>query len=532
MANTKIAVIGCGYWGKNLVRNMAELGVLHCVADSNAQTAKDMAAKHSVRVNTVAEIMADKDIAAVVIASSAATHFALAKQAMESGKHVFVEKPLALDVKEAAALSEIAAEKKLVLMVGHLLQYHPAFVKLLAEVKDGRIGKLRYIQSHRLSFGKVRTEENVVWSFAPHDISMILAIAGQAPDKVLTRANTQISDGICDIATLHLNFPGKLTAHVMVSWLHPVKEHRLTVIGEKGALVFDDAKGWDEKLVFYENKVSFESGAPFAQKGEATAIKLSEGEPLKLECQHFIDAVSRKTEVRTDSKEAIRVLEVLSASEKSLKTEGEVSLENNKNKDYFAHDTAVIDDGCVIGHGSKIWHFSHVLKGTKIGKNVVVGQNVMVGPDVTVGDNCKIQNNVSLYKGVSLADGVFCGPSCVFTNVNTPRSEVERKDEFLATPVGRGATIGANATIICGNKIGEYSLIGAGAVITKEVKPHALMVGNPAKRIGWVSHSGEKLGEDLVCSREGRRYRENGDGYLEEIVSDKGKKKDEKIRAA
>jgi UDP-2-acetamido-3-amino-2,3-dideoxy-glucuronate N-acetyltransferase len=179
---------------------------------------------------------------------------------------------------------------------------------------------------------------------------------------------------------------------------------------------------------------------------------------------------------------------------------------------YFTHETAIIDEGCTIGAGSKIWHFSHILKGTVLGENTIVGQNVMIGPDVTVGKNCKIQNNVSLYKGVTLEDGVFCGPSCVFTNVNTPRAEIERKDEYRETRVGRGATIGANATIVCGHPIGAYALIGAGAVITKPVKPHALMIGNPARQSGWVSHAGEKLGADLVCPREGRKYKiENGE---------------------
>ncbi len=179
----------------------------------------------------------------------------------------------------------------------------------------------------------------------------------------------------------------------------------------------------------------------------------------------------------------------------------------NKDKDYFVHDTALIDEGVSIGEGTKIWHFSHILGKCIIGKNVVIAQNVMIGPEVTIGDGCKVQNNVSLYKGVMLEEGVFCGPSCVFTNVKTPRAMVERKDKFLETPVGRWATIGANSTIICGNKIGAYSMIGAGAVITKNVLDHAVMVGNPAKQIGWCSHSGEILDETLTCPRENRKYK-------------------------
>ena len=182
--------------------------------------------------------------------------------------------------------------------------------------------------------------------------------------------------------------------------------------------------------------------------------------------------------------------------------------------DHTVHESAYVDDGVTIGKGTKIWHFSHILKNTRIGENVSIGQNVVIGPDVSVGDNCKIQNNVSLYKGVELERGVFCGPSCVFTNVLNPRAEIERKDEFRPTKVRRGATIGANATIVCGNELGEYCMIGAGSVVTKDVPAYALMVGVPARRRGWVSRAGEILGANLICPRTGERYREEGPDRL------------------
>lgn len=181
---------------------------------------------------------------------------------------------------------------------------------------------------------------------------------------------------------------------------------------------------------------------------------------------------------------------------------------------HFVHESAYVDQPCEIGEGTKIWHFVHVLSGTRIGRNCVLGQNVMAGPDVSIGDNCKIQNNVALYKGVELADGVFCGPSCVFTNVLTPRSEVERKDEFLRTYVGRGATIGANATIVCGHDLGAYSMVAAGAVVTKDVPAYALVAGVPARQLGWVSRAGERLGDDLVCPRTKEKYRLEGDRLM------------------
>ena len=181
---------------------------------------------------------------------------------------------------------------------------------------------------------------------------------------------------------------------------------------------------------------------------------------------------------------------------------------------YFVHASAVVDDGVEIGSDTKIWHFCHVLGGSRIGAGCVLGQNVMVGPDVDIGDGCKLQNNVAVYKGVTLDAEVFCGPSCVFTNVLTPRAFVERKDEFAPTLVRQGATIGANATLLCGTTIGRYAMIGAGAVVIRDVPDHALVVGNPSRRIGWVSRTGERLGADLVCPRTEERYRETEAGLV------------------
>jgi UDP-2-acetamido-3-amino-2,3-dideoxy-glucuronate N-acetyltransferase len=179
------------------------------------------------------------------------------------------------------------------------------------------------------------------------------------------------------------------------------------------------------------------------------------------------------------------------------------------------HESAYVDDPCTIGAGTRVWHFTHILGHCEIGERCSIGQNVMIGPKVRVGNDCKIQNNVSLYEGVELEDGVFCGPSCVFTNVVNPRSEVNRKAEFLRTLVRHGATIGANATIVCGNSLGRYAFIAAGAVITRDVPDHALMAGVPARRIGWMSKAGMRLGDDLVCPVDGSRYRETEDGRLE-----------------
>lgn len=179
--------------------------------------------------------------------------------------------------------------------------------------------------------------------------------------------------------------------------------------------------------------------------------------------------------------------------------------------DYFAHETAIVDEGCQIGDGTKIWHFSHIMSGCILGEGCNIGQNVVISPDVVLGKGCKVQNNVSIYTGVICEDDVFLGPSMVFTNVTNPRSAVNRKSEYRKTVVGRGATIGANATIVCGHDIGAYAFIGAGAVVTKTVKPYALVVGNPARQIGWMSEFGHQLEFDsegiAVCPESGERYR-------------------------
>tara|TARA_B100000401_G_scaffold437253_1_gene382434 strand:+ start:4240 stop:4824 length:585 start_codon:yes stop_codon:yes gene_type:complete len=190
---------------------------------------------------------------------------------------------------------------------------------------------------------------------------------------------------------------------------------------------------------------------------------------------------------------------------------------NNLFKDVFIHESSYVDDGVSIGAGTKIWHFSHILSNSNIGDNCSLGQNVVVGPNVTIGSNVKVQNNVSIYEGVKLEDDVFCGPSCVFTNVNNPRSEIVRRDEYQKTIVRKGASIGANATIICGHNLGEYCFIAAGAVVTKDVKAYALMAGTPARRIGWMSKAGARLKNDLVCPIDGSLYRELDSGTLEEI---------------
>jgi UDP-2-acetamido-3-amino-2,3-dideoxy-glucuronate N-acetyltransferase len=514
-----VAVAGCGYWGKNLVRNFAALGALAAICDPDREAAAALAERYAAPAADFDAVLRDTGIAGVAIAAPAALHAALARRALDAGKHVFVEKPLALNVAEAEELCALAERCNRRLMVGHLLQYHPAFVKLRELVRDGALGRLEYLSSTRLNLGRVRREEDILWSFAPHDLSMILSLVGEEPSEVTAQGGYYLHKTIADVTTTLLAFPGGEQAHVFVSWLHPFKEQKLAVIGDRAMAVFDDSQPWSRKLVLYPHRIEWRETKPVPQRADADPVTLDEGEPLSLECRHFLDCIASGSTPRTDGREGLSVLRVLARASDALKKANPTPPARAPHfRDVQIHESAYLDDPCEIGAGTRIWHFAHLLPRTRVGRNCSLGQNVMAGPDVTIGDGCKIQNNVSIYKGVTLEDGVFCGPSCVFTNVLNPRAGIERKDEFRPTLVKRGATIGANATILCGHTIGEHAFIAAGAVVTCDVPAFALMAGVPARRIGWVSHDGERLGPELICPRSGRRYREAGPDRIEEIL--------------
>jgi len=535
-----IAVIGSGYWGKNLVRNYNNLNALKLICDKNETVLADFKTQYPDVRTCLAfnEVLSNTDIDGVAIATPAETHYALAREALLAGKHVYAEKPLVLHEHEGHELIEIAQKNNLRLMVGHLLQYHPVFVRLKELALSGELGRINYIYSHRLNLGKIRREENILWSFAPHDISMILALAGEEPESVMATGGNYLHKKIADVTTTHLGFPSGLQAHIFVSWLHPFKEQKLVLVGDKKMAVFDDTLPWEDKLLLYPHRIDWQNNMPVPTKGEAERVEIPQDEPLKLECLQFLECIQNGQEARTDANEGLRVLRILNASQASMNNNGRLinlgvtsdesqvtSSQESARFDsslftryslpgVFIHPTAVIDDGVEIGAGSKIWHFSHVLGGSKIGENCNIGQNVVIGPDVTIGKQCKIQNNVSVFKGVTLEDGVFCGPSMVFTNIYNPRAEIRKMDQVRATLVKKGATIGANATIICGSTLGHYCFIGAGAVVNKSVPDHALVVGNPAKQIGWACQCGERLTEDLECLTCEKQYKKSSDGLV------------------
>jgi UDP-2-acetamido-3-amino-2,3-dideoxy-glucuronate N-acetyltransferase len=506
----RVAVVGAGYWGKNLVRNFANLGALAMVCDPDPASCAN-ATKICPGVKTCAvfeEVLTVPDIDAVAIATPAVFHYAQAKAALLAGKDVFVEKPLALEVADGRELIDLAAQHGRILMVGHILHYHSAVQKLKELIDSGELGQIQYVYSNRLNIGKIRREENIFWSFAPHDISVLLLLLGEMPVEVSAHGGNFLQDRVADVTMTILSFASGVKGHIYVSWLHPFKEQMLVVVGNRQMAVFDDVSP-DRKLVLYQHQIDWIDRVPVARKAEGQVVPLEMREPLKQECAHFLECVIFRRTPQTDGTEGLRVLQVLQAGQRSLDRGGvPIKLAALKTAElpYFVHESAVIDQPSQIGAGTKVWHFSHILKDCRIGENCNIGQNVVIGPDVTIGRGCKIQNNISVYQGVTLEDYVFCGPSMVFTNVFNPRAHIRRMDEVRPTLVKTGASIGANATIVCGNTIGRYAFIGAGAVVTRDVPDYALAVGNPARQIGWMCACGTKLTTQLKCEACGQAF--------------------------
>ncbi|MGE0093991.1 MAG: Gfo/Idh/MocA family protein [Alphaproteobacteria bacterium] len=326
--SVRIGVIGLGHWGPNLARNFAAHGALAALADSRPEILARFEAQYpgAKAFPDLESMLVAKAVDAVAIATPAATHGALAAKALAAGAHVFVEKPLCLDLDEARTLGATAKDARLTLMIGHLLLYHPAFIALRTLTKTGRLGQLRYIYSNRLSLGKIRREENALWSFAPHDVSMILALSGSLPGRVLTTGGSYLLSDVADTTLSHLTFPNGLQAHIFVSWLHPYKDHRLVVVGSEGMATFHDSEPEGRKLMLYPHAVGWDGELPTVTKAAAEPVPYEAGEPLSLECRHFLDCVEHQCTPRSDAAESLKVLSVLDACQTSLSTGQAVDL--------------------------------------------------------------------------------------------------------------------------------------------------------------------------------------------------------------
>jgi UDP-2-acetamido-3-amino-2,3-dideoxy-glucuronate N-acetyltransferase len=320
----KVAVIGCGYWGKNLVRNFYELDALSHIWDADPNSLRLMQERYAgvSAAKDYEALLRDDSVNAVVIATPAEQHFTLAEAALLAGKDVFVEKPLALRYSDGEKLVRLAEKTDQILMVGHLLEYHPAILKLNQIVDSGELGKIQYLYSNRLNLGRVRREENILWSFAPHDIAVILRLIGEQPIEVTSTGGAYLQPNIADVTVTNLLFDNGVRAHIFVSWLHPYKEHRLVVIGSKKMASFNDGAP-ENKLQLYDQGIDWVNGTLVPRKGEGTMIEFNSEEPLKLECQHFLECVRTRKSPRTDGASALDVLRVLQASQRSLQTQGQ-----------------------------------------------------------------------------------------------------------------------------------------------------------------------------------------------------------------
>lgn len=316
----QIALIGAGYWGKNHLKNLYSLNALHTVLEMDAQTRnlRKEAYPDAHYVDSEKEILGNSDIKGVVIAAPAELHYELTKKYLLAGKDVLVEKPLALTVAEGKELVDLAGQKERILMVGHILRYHGAVKRLKEYIDSGELGELRYIYSNRLNIGKLRAEENVLWSFAPHDISLVLMVMDNAvPDRVDAFGGSYIKPGIVDTTMTTLSFKNGIKGHIFVSWLHPFKEQKLVIVGSEKMAVFDDVS--KEKLFIYPHTIEFKDGhIPIANKADFFTLDFDQTEPLKEELLHFIDCIETRQTPLTDGREGLAVLEILEQAEKKM----------------------------------------------------------------------------------------------------------------------------------------------------------------------------------------------------------------------
>jgi UDP-2-acetamido-3-amino-2,3-dideoxy-glucuronate N-acetyltransferase len=315
-----IAVVGSGCWGTNLIRIFAELGALHTICTRRKTNLHSFYERYKgvTMAESIDEVVPCTHIFAVCIATPSHTHFEIAKKALQAGKDVLVEKPMCLSEKDAEELVNLSERHERILMVGHQLMYHPAVVRLQKMIAQDELGRLIYISSSRLNFGTFRHEENVLWSFAPHDVSMILGLVKENPISIMANAASNFHSKNSDIATLLLDFPSGTKARICVSRLHPFKEQRLVVTGQELMVIFDDMAPWHKKLTRYSNSICWNNTIPTGVKPDATPIVIEPYEPLKAECEHFLRCVKTRIKPLTDAEEGLRVVRVIEQCKKLL----------------------------------------------------------------------------------------------------------------------------------------------------------------------------------------------------------------------
>ncbi len=497
-----VLLIGAGRWGKNHLRVFHRLGALAAVAEADERL-RDEIKKNYPGIRTYRnhlDALDDPGLSAAVVATPAPTHFGISRAVLEADKDLLVEKPMTISIEEAKTLNTIADSKGSIVMVGHLLLFKPAVRKMIESIRAGLIGDIYYISMCRAKLGKVRREENVLWSFAPHDIAVLLKLVNSPVKSVTAAGKAALQPEVADDVHLHIVFQNKVQAHVHLSWLWPEDERKTVIVGSQGMLTYDE----HENKIWHHQK-GVNPDLSVYNQGRSEVI-FTDRDALEEEARHFLQCINERTEPLANGRDGQKVIEVLVQADRPR------SRSNLKEEEYFAHESAYVDQPVQIGKGTQIWHFGHVMAGAVIGERCKIGQNVFIAKNVKIGNNVKIQNNVSVYEGVILEDDVFCGPSMVFTNIKTPRSAYPRNtaDDYIPTVIKQGASIGANATIVCGITVGRHALVGAGAVVTKDVPDHAIVYGNPAEIRGWACRCGSVImGKDknmaLECEECARR---------------------------
>lgn len=494
-----MGVLGGGAWGSNLIKQFNNCGVLHTICDINQEAIKryNFEYPHVRTTNKWQNILDNKKITMVCIALPADMHYQFAKEALLADKDTYVEKPITLDVREAEELVQLAKEKNKILMVGHLLHYHPCIEKIKEIIGSGEIGKIKNIVSNRLNLGKFRVQENVLWSFAPHDISVILSLCGdKLPDSVSCNGHSHITQGVHDITNSILKYDDQdIYVNINVNWLNPYKEQCMSIVCEKGLIVFNDVLK-EGKLRLYKNYIEWTGSTkptpnPMKSEGQIIDIDMSES-PLYRECLHFIDSCRTRHTPITDGHEGVRVLQVLQGLQDSLVKSGQniKLIHADVKPNYFIHESAIVDEPNRLSDNVKVWHFSHVCANAEIGESSMIAQGCFIASNSSIGRFCKIQNMVSIWNGVHIKDYVFIGSQTCFTNDRLPLAEFPKHGEYLDTIVENNVSIGTNCSIMCGIRIGHHAFIGCGSTVLKNVPPYAVMVGQPCRQIGTINEAG------------------------------------------
>ena len=528
-APTRVGVIGAGHWGPNLIRNLHESGRSRVVAigDRDARRLERIAARYPdvSCVPTADAVLERDDLDAVVIATPTSTHHAFARAALERGLHVFVEKPLARTVAEAEDLVALAARAGRVLLVGHVFLFNEGVRAVKERIDAGSLGNVQYVQSVRSNLGPVRTDVSALWDLAAHDVSIFGFWLGGPPLRATGKGAVYLNPGIEDVVFATLEYPGGVLANLHATWLSPRKVRQITVVG-------------DRQMLVVRRHGPRRAGARPRQGRHRPARRSAGGRQLR-ELSVVDPRRRRHDAARARGRAAARRVRALPRLHPRRRDPGRRPGGGHRGRARPGRDRALaaqrqrrgravsvspprgvsvhpqaLCESDRIGPETRIWAFAHVMAGARIGARCNIGEAVFVESDVVIGDDVTVKNGVALYNGVTLDDETFVGPQAVFTNDLRPRSGRFKRpvETFLPTPVARGATVGANATVLCGHAIGAWGMVAAGAVVVDDVAPHALVAGVPALRVAWVCMCAETLGEDLRCGRCGREYRPTGAG--------------------